>query len=124
MFLPAAMYQPSTDLSWDIPTSAEVFNKYFSIERRSYNLDPIFMGDFRQHVFLLEVMDTSTHNFYMQTMQMVISRKCFRVADEVSDEPRRVYTRLLGDQATAEDLSFTFSVLKIDGCADEYKNNL
>ena len=54
----------------------------------------------------------------------MISRKCYRVADLENDEPRRQVTHELGSINAAEDITFQFKVIKIDGCADEYDNVL
>ena len=75
MFLSAAIYQPVTSYTWSILSTEsnsaniprpDIEREFFSIDRESYNLDPIFMGDFRRYVFEVEAMDKESHNFYLK----------------------------------------------------------
>ena len=78
MFLSAAIYQPVTSYTWSILSTEsnsgqlqniprpDIEREFFSIDRDSYNLDPIFMGDFRRYVFEVEAMDKESHNFYLK----------------------------------------------------------
>ena len=49
--------------------SKAVIDKYFSGDRNEktyYNFDPIFMGDFQQYNFQLNMNDEEEHNFFVE----------------------------------------------------------
>ena len=94
MFLPGK-YQPKTRLRWSVvPENASgntaadsVKEKYFSQNNQEteYSFDPIFMGDFTEYKFQLDMNDEEEHNFFAQVQQDIVSRKCIQVVDSDSD---------------------------------------
>ena len=122
MKLPGPKFQPRVKTKWSVGDLA-VQNKYFQDRfKDSYELDPIFMGDYKDFRFQVDMNDLVNHNFFLFMNQTVTPRKCLQVVDSATRD-YKVSKRVLLNEAT-EDLDFNFQVQRIEGCADEYINKL
>lgn len=122
MKLPGPKFQPKIKTKWSVGDEA-VQNKYFQDRSRdSYELDPIYMGDYKKYRFQVDMNDQTNHNFFLFMNQTVVPRKCLQVVDSATRE-YKVQSRVLLNDTTA-DLDFNFQVQRIEGCADEYINKL
>ena len=126
MFLPGEAYQPQIKAKWSMIGAAEVEEKYLKSDptKQQYEFDPIFMGDFKAYKFKLEMNDYKKHNFYLEVEQKMIPRKCLRVVDQELDAPYREIPRQIGAPDEVEDIELVFTSKRIDGCEDEYNNEL
>ena len=62
------------------------------------------MGDYKEYSFQIEMTDTVNHNFFLQTNQTIIPRKCLQVVDsETFTNQRKIDVNLNG---STEDLVF------------------
>ena len=82
------------------------------------------MGDFKNYDFILKLNDIENHNFFLSLKQTIIPRKCIQIVDLITDEPREKKSFTLSAQADDEDIKFEFKVKKIDGCSDEFENDI
>ena len=106
MTLPGEKFQPKTKTKWSVANET-VAQKYFRDgERDSYELDPIFMGDYKSYQFQINVNDFAKHNFFLFMQQVVIPRKCLQVVDKTTGEPRSAKKVILDEKTN--DLTFVF----------------
>lgn len=122
-FLPGAKWQPAVRSQWSVE-NAEVQAKYFAGNniRNVYEFDPIYMGDFKNYKFKLEMNDITDNNYFLTVNQAIRPRKCVRIIDLQSKTPEVTKQFEIVKAATYEDLQpivFEFQVERIEGCTDE-----